>query len=405
MRKSKPTDRKCSMKILHIIPSVSMVYGGPSQMVVGLCGALASLGHTVTIITTNSNGDRGQASLDVPLGIPIAQDGYEIIYFDCAPFKRYKFSIQLFQWLWHHANDYDIAHIHALFSPVSSISATIARTKNLPYVLRPLGTLDPADLAKKYLAKQIYAQLLEKANLAGSGAVHFTSAQEAKISERFGTTTTDWVIPLGVQLPEPNQSPESLRSQYNIPLDRTIILYMSRIEPKKGFDLLIPALAKLIQDTDFHFILAGANLQDPDYAEQIKTQVETAIGSDRLTCTGFVSGSLKRDLLALADLFVLPSYYENFGIAVAEAMSANLPVVISDQVHIHLDIKKSNSGWVCQCTVESLTETLKTALNSDQTIRQTKGQNAAHFANTTYSWPAIAPEVIIKYKTLVNPLR
>ena len=132
-----------------------MVYGGPSQMVVGLCGALASLGHTVTIITTNSNGDRGQASLDVPLGIPIAQDGYEIIYFNCAPFKRYKFSIQLFQWLWHHANDYDIAHIHALFSPVSSISATIARIKKLPYVLRPLGTLDPADLAKKRLAKQI----------------------------------------------------------------------------------------------------------------------------------------------------------------------------------------------------------------------------------------------------------
>jgi glycosyltransferase involved in cell wall biosynthesis len=180
---------------------------------------------------------------------------------------------------------------------------------------------------------------------------------------------------------------------------------MSRIEPKKGFDLLIPALATLIQDTDFHFILAGANPQDPDYAHQIKIQVETAIGSDRLTCTGFVSGSLKRDLLTLADLFVLPSYYENFGIAVAEAMSAHLPVVISDQVHIHSDITKSNSGWVCQCTVESLTETLKTALNSDQNIRETKGQNAAHFANTTYSWPAIAPEVILKYKTLVNPLR
>ena len=401
MRKSKATDRKCPMKILHIIPSVSLVYGGPSQMVVGLCGALAALGHSVTIVTTNTNGDRGQAPLDVPLGIPIQQDGYEILYFDCAPFKRYKFSIPLFQWLWHHATDYDIAHIHALFSPVSSIAATIARTKNLPYVLRPLGTLDPADLAKKHLAKQLYAQLLEKANLAGAGAIHFTSDQEAKISHRFGTTTTDWVIPLGVQLPDPQQSPESLRSQYNIAPDRPIVLYMSRIEPKKGFDLLIPALAKLAQDTDFHFILAGANPQDPDYAQQIKTQVEMAIGSDRLTCTGFVSGSLKRDLLALADLFVLPSYYENFGIAVAEAMSVKLPVIVSDQVHIHSDITKSDSGWVCQCTVESLTQALKAGLN-DRTTRKTKGQNAAHFANTTYSWPAIAPELIIKYKTLVD---
>jgi len=163
------------MKILQIVPSISLVYGGPSQMVLGLSAALAQLGQDVTIITTDSNGDTGQAPLDVPLGVPVSQNGYQIYYFPCSPFRRYKFSLDLFTWLANRAKDYDIAHIHALFSPVSSISALIARYRQLPYILRPLGTLDPADLQKKRQLKQIYANFLEKPNLAAAAAVHFTS--------------------------------------------------------------------------------------------------------------------------------------------------------------------------------------------------------------------------------------
>jgi len=85
------------MRILQIIPSISLVYGGPSQMVLGLSAALASRGIDVTIITTNSNGDIGQIPLDVPLNQPIQQNGYQIIYFRCYPWRRYKFSFSLLQ--------------------------------------------------------------------------------------------------------------------------------------------------------------------------------------------------------------------------------------------------------------------------------------------------------------------
>ena len=115
------------MRILQIIPSISLVYGGPSQMVLGLAPALAREGIKVTVITTNSNGDRGQKPLDVPLNFPIQKDGSEIIYFRCHPFRSYKFSLDLFQCLNFHAPTYDLAHIHALFSPVSSVSAAICR--------------------------------------------------------------------------------------------------------------------------------------------------------------------------------------------------------------------------------------------------------------------------------------
>ena len=236
------------MRILQIVPSVSLVYGGPSQMVLGLSAALAAEGVEVTLLTTNSNGDAGQPPLDVPLNQPVEQDGYQVLYFPCSPFRRYKFSLDLLRWLAVHAQEYDIAHIHALFSPVSTAAATVARSRKLPYLLRPLGTLDPADLRKKRQLKQIYGSLLERPNLAGAAAVHFTSEQECKISERFGTQTKDLVIPLGVQQPENMPELGTARRKLGIPLEVPLVLFMSRIDPKKGLDLLIPALESLLEE-------------------------------------------------------------------------------------------------------------------------------------------------------------
>lgn len=396
------------MKILQIIPSISLIYGGPSQMVIGLAIALAKAGEEVTIITTDSNGDFGQAPLNVPLNQPIKQDDYEfeIIYFHCAPFRRYKFSLGLLKWLKTHAKEFDIAHIHALFSPVTSAAATVCRQQNLPYILRPLGTLDPSDLRKKKLLKQLYVELIERRNLAGAAAVHFTSEQEAKISERFGVKTKDLVIPLGVFPPKIN--PEDVWSKLGIPSDKPIVLFMSRIDPKKGLDLLLPALEKLLNDGwEFHFILAGTNPQDPIYEAKIQSEIENSPLNSHTKITGFVTGKVKTTLLQGADLFVLPSYYENFGIAVAEAMVAGTAVIISDQVHIYQQVVDSESGWVGTTDVESLVELLKAALSNPQEC-QRRGLNAQKYALQNFSWDAIAQQVLQAYQEIVvcqkNPL-
>jgi glycosyltransferase involved in cell wall biosynthesis len=386
------------MKILQIVPSISLIYGGPSQMIRGLSAGLAATGAQVTVLTTDANGDSGQAPLDVPLGTAIDQDGYQVIHFACRPFKRYKFSLELLQWLYRHGRDYDVIHIHALFSPISSCSAWVARQLGVPYILRPLGTLDPADLQKKKILKQLYAKVLEGPNLKGSAAVHFTSDQEAATSLRFGATTNDWIYPLGVQLPEPKGSP---RQQYNLDQPWPIVLFMSRIDPKKGLDLLIPALEQLAQEFPFYFVLAGGNPQDPDYETQIRQRLANSPLNDRTRPLGFVSGSDKTALLAAADLFVLPSYYENFGIAVAEAMHVGTPVVISDQVHIHNDISQSESGWVCECSTESLVQNLRAAL-SDEVDRSQRAQNAQIYAKTHYNWASIAPRLIAAYQTITK---
>jgi glycosyltransferase involved in cell wall biosynthesis len=271
----------------------------------------------------------------------------------------------------------------------------VARSRQLPYILRPLGTLDPIDLQKKRHLKRLYAAALERPNLAGAAAVHFTSDQEAKTSERFNTITRDLVIPLGVSLP-PSES-HSIREKYHLPNDRPILLFMSRIDPKKGLDLLIPALENL--DRDFHFVLAGGNPQDPSYENQIRDRIHQSSLKDKTSIVGFITGSEKTALLETADLFVLPSYYENFGIAVAEAMSVGTPVVISDQVHIWQDIERSQSGWICTCDVESLTHTLKEAL-CDRAEQLRRGKNAQVQAQQNYSWNAIAQQLISIYQEI-----
>lgn len=305
------------------------------------------------------------------------------------------------QWLNQNARQFDLAHIHALFSPVTTLAATIARGHHLPYIIRPCGMLDPADLQKKKQLKQVYAALLERPNLAGAAAIHFTSKQEAKISERFGLRDTgkmpvprDLVIPLGVTA---GFFPKRL-SQSQVP----IILFMSRIEPKKGLDLLIPALEIILgSGIKFNFILAGSNPQDADYETQIKVQLQNSSLAKYTTITGFVSGDLKLELLTNADLFVLPSYYENFGIAVAEAMAAGVPVVISDRIHISEDIRQAEAGWVGPLEVEAIASLIKSAiLNPEE--RKRRGLNAKKYAEKHYNWEAIAQQTIDAYQQILS---
>ncbi|WP_341733514.1 hormogonium polysaccharide biosynthesis glycosyltransferase HpsP [Microcoleus sp. EPA2] len=391
------------MRILQIIPSISLVYGGPSQMVLELSAALAAKNIDVTIITTNSNGDIGQLPLDVPLNQPLEQNGYQIIYFRCYPWRRYKFSLSLLQWLNDHVHQFDLAHIHALFSPVTTLAATIARYHHLPYIIRPCGMLDPADLQKKKLLKQIYGTVLERPNLSGATAIHFTSKEEAKISARFGLDSPDrmprpldLVIPLGVT---PGLFSQKLRAS-SVPT----ILFMSRIEPKKGLDLLLPALESIWKSQiKFHFILAGSNPQDAEYETGIKLKIHNSILAQCTTVTGFVSGDFKRELLTNADLFVLPSYYENFGIAVAEAMAAGVPVVISDRVHISADIQQAEAGWVGPLEVGAIAHLIKSAL-LDPDERQRRGLNGREYANKHYNWEAIAQQTIDAYQHILSPI-
>jgi glycosyltransferase involved in cell wall biosynthesis len=235
--------------------------------------------------------------------------------------------------------------------------------------------------------------------------VHFTTQQEAIVSHRFGATTKDMVLPLGVELPPLPEHLEALqaalRSEWGLPSDRPLLLFLSRLDPKKGLDLLLAASQRLqTEGKPFHLVLAGGNPQDPAYEAQIRQQVAQSPLKDCTTITGFVRGDRKRALLSLADCFVLPSAYENFGIAVAEGMAAGVPVVISKGVYIWQEIQAAQAGWVCETSVESLYGSLIQALDSGSERRR-RGQNAQDYAAQHYQWDAIAQSLLGMYRGLV----
>ncbi len=379
------------LRVVHVVPSLALEDGGPSAAALGMVAALADAGVAVTLLTTDAGAKHG--ALLIPEAVALHT-------FRCWPSQRYKFSPDLLRWMAHHAGAYDVAHIHALFSPVSTAAAWIARQHGLPYVLRPLGTLDPTDLQKKRWLKLRYGHWLEAPNLAHAAAIHFTSEPEAAIAHRFGVATRDVVLPLGVSLPSalPNSD---LRAQWGLSPNCPIVLFLGRFDRKKGIELLMASLEQLQgEGVTFHWILAGANPYDPVYEKLVSDRLRRSPLLNQTTKPGFVTGALKASVLSMADVLVLPSAAENFGIAVAEAMLAGIPVVISEGVQIHPAVQAAGAGWVVPRQVDALTDCLRQVLQNT-TERHRRGLAAQQLAAREYSWQAIAPQLIALYQQIL----
>jgi len=394
------------MKILHVIPSISPGLGGPTQVVLNLVSALRQFNINAEIVTTNDDG--GQL-LDVPLNQRVefySQDSEQPVpvWFlprFTPPFKEFIFSPALAGWLWKHLSNYDVIDNHYLFSYAPSCAAAIARWKGVPYTVRTMGQLSSWALSQSKLRKQIYTSLIERRNLKHAAAIQCTTPEEAQDVRNFGIHTPIVTLPLGVHLPSGLSDPKmQLRKQYNLSKNVPIILFLSRLHHKKRPELLLESLSLLqAQGHHFHLILAGSGM--PDYLSYLKN-LSTSLGLDHcVSFPGLVIDKEKDLLLQGSDLFVLPSFSENFGIAVAEALAAGLPVVITPGVQIASDIATAKAGLIVPGEVEPLVASITKLLVSPQ-LRDELGQNGQRLAKERYSWKAITQNLIPVYEALAS---
>jgi glycosyltransferase involved in cell wall biosynthesis len=389
-----------TMRALHVIPAVAPRYGGPSAAVLPMCAALARLPSvSVEIAATDADGTAGRlAAADLPAGdVPV-----RLFRRDWS--ERWKYSRGLAAWLRRHAGDYDVLHVHAVWSHATAAACRAARRAGVPVLLRPCGMLSDYSRRRSAWRKALYWRLVERPNLAAVRRFHATSAAEGRELERLGLNLPAEVIPLGVdpQAWSQPRDPHALRERCGPAAgDRPVLLFLSRLHPKKGLaDLLLPALARL-RSGAFLAIAGGPDEHEPHHADEVRATIERLGLAGRVALLGAVPPAERWALLDGATAFVLPSRSENFGVVVAEAMARGVPVVVSDAVQSCEHVAAAGAGRVVPLKVEALADALD-ALMTAPGSHQEMGRRGQDYARRHFAWPAIAERIAAAYESCLT---
>lgn len=368
------------MQVLHVISGLDPTLGGPVSALKGLGSALLQVGVDLEVMACWRHGDnwrvaehlRSQGATVTAIG-PV-----------CGPTEWHPSLKRTVQ---KRVAEADVVHIHGLWEEIQHQAARACRRLNKPYIFRPCGMLDPWSLRQKALKKRLYMALRLRRDLEHASALHFTAEQERALTDPLRLSPPAIVEPNGIDLSEFGQSidPTPLWRRYPALRDQSVVLFLGRLHAKKGLDLLIPAFAQLPADT----VLVLAGPVDDDFRAYLDKLIQQVNIGDRVVFTGMLEGAERLMAFASADLFVLPSYQENFGIAVVEALAYGVPVIISDQVNIYQEITEAGVGAVTDKCPEALAQTLAVWLNDDDRRTQAAAR-AQPFVEHRYDWQTIA---------------
>jgi glycosyltransferase involved in cell wall biosynthesis len=363
------------MKVLHVIPSVSDRSGGPATAIAPLCRALREQGIDALLLTTNDGFP------DMSTNGVVDFKGVPARFFPAQFGASFKYSRPLRAWLDAKIAEFDLAHIHAVFNHSSFAAGRACRKAGVPYVVRPLGTLDPWSMKQKAMRKRMFWWLSGRKMLEGSAAVHYTAQAEKDATEGHLRVNHGRVVPLGV---DANRTAhEGSKEPY--------VLVLSRLHPKKRIDLLIDAFASL-DVNDWRLVIAGDG--PADHVALLKAK---ARNDERIVFTGWVEGEQKDALLAGASLFALPSRQENFGLSVLEAMAFGVPALLSPEVNMAREVEAAGAGWIGDSS--QLTSQLARIL-ADDCERDRRARAAREFAKQ-YSWERTATELRALYTEIL----
>lgn len=368
-----------------MIPDLAPASGGPVTAALGMTRALAAAGIEVRLLATS-------------FGSPPSPRGLDAALFPCRT-NVWRFAPDLGRALRDEVKRADLVHVHTLWTYPTFAAARAAWRAGVPYVVRPCGMLDAWSVGQKALRKRLYLRLLEDRTIEGAAALHWTSETERRGAVRQGRH--GFVLPLGLapEVLDAPANPAAFRARFPTVGDRPVVLFLGRLHGKKQPGLLLEAFT-LARKRIPAAVLVLAGPGSPEERRGLESRVEAAGLSDHVCFTGLLRGGETRDALAAASLFVLPSLQENFGMAVAEALAAACPVVVSPQVGLAEAVRTHAAGLVVQPTADTLADAI-VDLMSDEPRRAVFGENGRRLARTL-SWTALAPRLIATYEELLG---
>lgn len=380
------------MKILHVVPTYypAVRYGGPIWAVHGLASALAAQGHDVHVYTTNVD---GKGVLPVPLDRPARLDGVTVWYFATSVGRRLYRSPGMRQALVSNVASFDIVHLHSVFLWPTSVAAQAARRASVPYVLSPHGML-VADLIRRRssLAKRAWIALFERRNIEEAAAVHLTSEIEASELRALGfRCARSAVVANGIELPGDELTNANPGVAFADGMRRPYVLFLGRLNWKKGLDRLIPAMEQV---TNADLLIAGND--EENYRPELEALARRCGVVDRVRFLGPVHGEKKWALLSSAKILALPSYSENFGIVVLEAMAAGCAVIVTPEVGIASIVHEAGCGVVAPGDPANLGLEMKRLLD-DHERRRYMGDAGRRAVEAKYTWKIISKQILDVY--------
>jgi glycosyltransferase involved in cell wall biosynthesis len=382
------------MRIVHIIPYMHPAAGGPPVVVDQLSRQLAARGHELHVLTTDlfAAADRAWTNgADRP---------YEMSVFPTVAANGYGFSPKLWKGIASAVADCDIVHIHTLWTFASLAAERACVRAKTPFLVMPHGMLDPYSVRRGWLKKQGYGRLLEWPLLRKARGMCYTHPEEQRLAAlTCPELPSGHIVELGAE-----QAPSTPRSElraeflarYPALAGRTVILFLGRLHAKKGLDLLIPAFDIVHRrQPEAHLLLVGPG--DAGYLESIRAEIAKRKMEACITLTGPLYGRDKWAAQAASDLFVLPSYQENFAISVVEALRSGLPAILSRRVNLWSDIVEAGAGRDCELDVQPLADLLGQCLE-DVAWRRSAAQAGEALLERRFNWKATAERLEAIYE-------
>ena len=379
------------MKILHVIAAVHKQGGGTSEVVPRICRAQKGAGHEVSLIALKTSDVSEQADLAMKSGV-------EFVFIDglsrLPVMRTVGYASDFYSKVQEAISRTDIVHIHGLWMYPVWAAAKAARKLGKPYVVMPHGFLERERLKVSKWKKRISATLFDRRVLKGAKAIIATSESEAHGIHAFGLANPTYIMPLGLDIAASDALARDKRCE------KKTLLYLSRITPIKGLDMLAEVWSKL-QPEFPNWKLRMVGPDDRGYAKEVERMFSVKCAAASYSIEGPVFGGEKMDALRSADAFVLPTRSENWSVAVAEAMASGLPVVCTKGAPWKCLNDVCAGAWV-EISEEAIYRGLRAVMSCSDLDRRTMGENGRKWAQENLSWNPIVHRLVSYYEYLLR---
>ena len=382
------------MKVLHIATSLDPERGGPTKVVTELTQALKEKGIDVSIYAPSNNAQNMRSETLNGVAVTIFPTDF---ISKVWPFHSPLFTEKLKKAI----SDFDLLHIHEIWHYPEYVCYKYAKQMQKPYLVTIHGALDSSCLNYKANKKKIYSALIQKKILREAAALHAVNEDEVKSTADYVYNKNIFCVPNGLNTAEFENLPDKseLGNLYNRIKGKKVILFLGRIHPKKGLDILARAFVEIAKKKDDVCLL----IVGPDnnhYQRQIEKILDEQNATDKVVFTGILAGTDKLAVLSGSDIFVLPSHSEGFSMSILEAMICGLPVVITKECHFS-EVQKVQAGRIIDSDIYELSDTIIELLDNPDLCRR-MGNAGRQLVKSKYTWDKTADRMISHYEEILR---